>query len=63
MWRSRARRAVGVCTVARAAYFLGYGHFEVAAAVGKICLAVTRIADGERCYSVEAPWSFSFRVF
>ena len=43
----------GVCAVARATHFFGYGHFEVDAAVGKVCLAVARVADGECFCGVE----------
>ena len=43
----------GVCAIARATHFFGYGHFEVDAAVGKVCLAVARVADGECFCGVE----------
>lgn len=43
----------GVCTIARATHFFGYGHFEVDAAVGKVCLAVARVTDGECFCGVE----------
>ena len=52
----------GVCAVARATHFFGYGHFEVDAAVGKVCLAVARVADGECFCGVEGSM-VSFCVF
>ena len=52
----------GVCAVARATHFFGYGHFEVDAAVGKVCLAVARVAN-RKCFCGVEGIGLSFRVF